>query len=215
VRLEFPTDQWPDIDRCHNDLKLHFGDTRTFCVCKDGRLAPYRLGNTFLMEGHSEPGFPTGFTNLALMLRVQPSNDDPIFEIVRERVARESQGWPVREMLRDYLGEGRNGDAPRPASSITFWKWGRVSNCFPEDIGRLLRESVRQFCVAFFGDSQWPAISVFGPELDFFWRQYKLHSTFESSQPGLYIIGDAGGHFRGILQSFCSGLVSARRLRGL
>ena len=170
------------------------------------------MGGIFLMEGHSEPGQSTGFTNLALLTRVYPTVETPILETIKELMTHESQGLPVREILTAYLNETQAPNTIQPSSSISFWRWGRVSNCIPREIHPLVQSAVRTFCTAFFDRRDWAAISVFGPELDHFWPTYHLNKDFETDQPGLYLIGEGGGHFRGILQSFSSGHVSADRL---
>ena len=111
VRLEFPYECWRDIDENHNDLKLEFGRARTFCVCTNGGLAPYRVDDAFLMEGYSEPGTTSGLTNLGIAIRV--FDDKPeFFQDVVDRVTAMSGGLPVRESLTTYLG-GSPGTAAR------------------------------------------------------------------------------------------------------
>lgn len=76
VRLEFPTDLYPDITKYHNDLKLLFNNARTFCVCKDGRVTHYWLEGIFFMEGNYNPNDKSGFTNLGILMRLKPSREN-------------------------------------------------------------------------------------------------------------------------------------------
>ena len=108
VRLEFPSTSWPEIADHHNDLKLEFGDARTFCVCADGALAPYRVDESFFLEGYSDPRLSTGLTNLGIVVRV--TDHSPNFlPTILNRVSALSDGRPVRESLLTYLG-----DSPPP-----------------------------------------------------------------------------------------------------
>lgn len=213
VRLEFPTRLWPDIDSCHNDLKLHFGESRTFCVCKDGYLAPYRSSDIFLLEGSSNPSVTTGFTNFAVMVRFAPDYvaSASLFEEIRDRYLAESAGIPVRETLETFLSK-QDVSVPTPrvrdrsSSSILYWRRGSVSSCFPEAVASRIHHSVRYLADRIFADQDWSEISVFGPEVDYYWPRLDVESGFRSRSPGLYLIGDCSGHFRGILQAFYSGI---------
>ena len=142
VRLEFPYECWREIDRNHNDLKLEFGSARTFCVCTNGSLAPYRVNDSFLLEGYSEPARTTGLTNLGIVIRVH-DRKPKFFRDILDRVATVSRGRPVRESLPAYLGESAASN-PGLRSSITFWRPGRVSMCYPADVASSIRGAVDQ-----------------------------------------------------------------------
>ncbi len=220
VRLEFPTEIWPEIDRAHNDLKLHFGSSRTFCVCKDGWLAPYRVGDFFLLEGYSEPNERSGFTNLAVTVR-EPSptgtQHEPLLDAIGTRLRSRSHGKPVRQRLSDYLKHVRSETrGPRRSverSSVILYNWGNVEDCFPEAINSHIREAVTYFSQRLLPPSEYNSISVFAAELDYYWPQVQVDRTFQSNRVGLYFVGDAVGRFRGILQAFASGLVAAQSIR--
>ena len=144
VRLEFPTDLYPDIDESHKDLKLLFDDARTFCVCKDGKIAAYRYEDVFLLDGYYNPMYKTGFTNLAILIRVKPSSqNETLFSETKERVSSISAGKPVRQMLPEYLGN--KSKFAFSASSIAFWQWGDVNKCFPSEISKKIQEAVNNF----------------------------------------------------------------------
>lgn len=209
VRVEFPSRFWPQIDSCHNDLKLHFGNARTFCVCKDGWLAPYRVSNVFLMEGHSDPEEKSGFTNLAVTVRQDSASHPDLFGKISEALLRESGGLPVRQPLGQFLDPSHPGPDILPKSTINFWRAGRISNILPSAIFAEVANAVTYLCTAFISKELWPSVSIFGPEVDFFWPRYKLGVGFETECPGLHIAGDGSGHFRGILQAFYSGIVVA------
>jgi len=212
VRLEFPTEIWPDIDECHKDLKLHFGNARTFCVCKDGWIAPYRIDGIFLTEGHSEPGSSTGMTNLAVTLREKPSTDFQIFDAIRQQLKTSSYTRPVRQRFQDFL-ENRTSVKPFDYdSSISFWSSGNLNDCFPDRLSETVRGAVSYFASRLIPKPSWSRVTVFGPELDQYWSRYPLRLGFQTNTPDLFIIGDASGHFRGILQAFCSGLTCANML---
>lgn len=215
VRLEFPTELYPDIDEFHKDLKLLFKGARTFCLCKDGKIAPYRYENIFLLEGHYNPLHGTGFTNLAITIRLKPSlQNKKIFNETKKRVLGLSGGRPVRQMLPKYLDATRCiGTTSRYSdSSISFWQWGNVNQCFAEEISSRIRTAVGYFAEKLLPRDQWWKVSVFAPEADL--RMRFPISADLSIAPKLFLIGDCTGRFRGILQAFCSGLICGENIIG-
>jgi uncharacterized protein len=210
VRLEFASSLWPHIDEAHKDLKLHFGNARTFCVCKEGSLAPYRVGDIFLVEGHSDPDDRTGYTNFAITIRLAETepNADAVFEAIRMRLSALSSGRPIRQLLADYLANRDSVIVPADSpSSISFWRWGNANACLPEPQCSQLRNAVRHFAERLLPVSAHAQISVYAPELDYYWPRFQIRSGFASASPGVFLVGDACGHFRGILQAFCSGVL--------
>ena len=218
VRFEFPVSLWPDIDACHVDLKLLHSDARTFCVCKNGMITPYRLMDFFLLEGHSEPGMSTGFTNFGISIRLDdlaPGQAAIIFNHVRSTITAQSGGRPIRQMLPDYLLEKQTNVKSHSPSSINYWQWGNMGSLYPQDISTRLLNEVEFFCNRLFPADRLSEISVFGPVMDYFWQQYPKRSSFESVVPGIYMVGDCTGQFRGILQSYCSGIQATNRILGI
>ena len=211
VRLEFPYSSWPSIDAHHNDLKLEFRDARTFCVCTNGSLAPYRVNNSFLLEGYSDPACQSGLTNLGLVIRVLDKTPDFLDDIL-SRVASTSAGRPIREPLDAYLGV-RTKDQDDLRSSITFWQPGRVSRCYPDDFASQIRAAVNRFAIAFIPRRDWSRAAVFAPEIDYYWPTIDVQPDFRTAMDRLFVIGDATTRFRGILQSFASGLHVASTIK--
>lgn len=50
---------------------------------------------------------------------------------------------------------------------------------------------------------------VFAPAIDRYWNRFVLDNHFMSSLENLYVIGDAAGYARGILQAAWTGVISA------
>ena len=211
VRLEFPYECWSEIDRYHKDLKLEFGTARTFCVCAHGSLAPYRVGNTFLLEGYSEPERITGLTNLGIVIRLSERKPQ-FFRDILDRVTAVSGGRPVREPLSAYLNAGEGCDQ-QARSSIAFWHAGPVSSCYPADVASSIRGAVHKFAAAFLPRVEWHRVAVFGPEVDYYWPTMDVGADFRTAVDRVFMIGDATTRFRGILQAFASGLHVAAILK--
>ena len=212
VRLEFPYECWPGIDQYHNDLKLEFGSARTFCVCTNGGLAPYRVDDAFLLEGYSDLGSTTGLTNLGIVLRVRDQSPH-LFQTILNRVKEESGGLPVRELLPSFLNDGEKSSDHVP-SSITFWKPGRVAHCYPADTAQAIRNAVHRLATAFLPRDQWHRVAVFAPEVDYYWPTIDVRTDFRTTVEGVFMVGDGTARFRGILQAFASGMHTASVIKG-
>jgi len=216
IRLEFLTEICPDIDKYHRDLKILYKDSRTFCICKGGKLAPYYLDDIFIVDGFLDPSNKTNFTNLAIVLRLKSSDrNDEIFHEIRKRTTQNSCGRPIRQMLLNYLNINVKNKTPTSftGNSISFWVDGNVSQCFPESLSTRIRESVYQFVLTNLSKTSWEKVSVFAPVIEYFWMKFPVKSDF-SIFPRMYLIGDCAGQFRGILQAFCSGIMSAESVIG-
>jgi len=216
VRLEFPTDLYPEITRYHNDLKLLFKDARTFCVCKDGKIVPYFLENVFFTEGYYNPTDRSGFTNLGIMVRLKPSKqNETIFDEIKKKLLSASNGKPMYQKLPDYLNIGTQScKSPESSkSSISFWVQGDVNQCFPHTISTKIREAIYYFVSKLLPRDRWDEVNVFAPEVDYSGLSFPVNSDF-SIIPMTYLIGDCTGRFRGILQAFCSGIICAESVIG-
>ena len=111
---------------------------------------------------------------------------------------------PLEEFLRDPI-EPNNERYIKNSSFITY-ELGDVSSLFTPPVSKKIKYSVRYFSDRFFDPEDISKVSVLGPELDYGGVTFNLNQDF-SVIPGLYVIGDCTGKFRGILQSMASGLI--------
>ena len=213
VRLEFPTDLCPDMTKYHNDLKLLFNSARTFCVCKNGKIAPYLLEDVFFTDGYSNLKHKSGFTNLGILIRLtQSKQNETIFYEIKKRQLQISAGKPVCQKLPDYLGiSSKNHNFSKSFSS--FWAQSDINHCFPEPISTKIKEATCYFASRLLPKDRWDEVSVFAPEVDYGGLSFPISSDF-SIIPRMYLVGDCTGRFRGILQAFCSGIICAESIIG-
>ncbi|MBM3702419.1 MAG: hypothetical protein FJW63_05445 [Actinobacteria bacterium] len=216
VRLEFPTDLYPDITKYHNDLKLLFYDARTFCVCKDGRVALYLLEDIFFTDGYLNPKDKSDLTNLGILIRLKPSKQNEIvLGEVKKRVVQISNAKPVCQTLPDYLGINvKNCDFSKCIdSSVSFWVQGDVNQCFPQPISSKIKQAVYYFASRLLTRDRWNEVNIFSLMVDYGDLSFPVNPDF-SILPRMYLIGDCTGKFRGILQAFCSGIICAESIIG-
>lgn len=214
VRLEFPTDLYPDMTKYHNDLKLLFDDARTFCVCKGGKIMPYLLDHAFFTEGYYNPRYASDFTNLGIMIRLEPSKrNETLLQEIKERSLHVNNVKPACQSLLDYLtNDTKNYKSSRSLkSSISFWTQSNVTQCFPQSISAKIKEAVSYFATRLLPTDYWDEVGVFAPEVDYGGLSFPVNSDF-SIIPKMYLIGDCTGRFRGILQAFCSGIICAESI---
>lgn len=212
VRLEFPSSAWPNLDACHNDLKLLFGDARTFCASKDGWVTPYRSSDIFLVEGRTDSAEKSGLSNIAVTVRLN-TGASGVYDRVRAALLKETRGCPLRQPLSEFLGNESAGDIWRhrdaPPASFTYWRLGDARGLWSGDHATRIRRAVSQFVDLLMPADNRSLISIFGPELDYYWRYVEATVGGGTDRPGIFVAGDATGRFRGILQAFSSGRISA------
>ena len=214
VRVDFPVDLWPDVNKFHKDLKLLFNDARTFCVCRDGKILPYLIEEVLFTEGYLNPTHKSGFTNLGILLRLKPSvQNKAIYDEIKKRMSQISRGKLVRQVLSDYLGiNGKRCNSYQCSdTSVSFWVHGDVNQCFPQSIFKEIRKAVRYFASRILPKDRWNEVNVFAPEVDYGGLCFPVNSDF-SIIPRMYLMGDCTGRFRGILQAFCSGIICAESI---
>lgn len=54
--------------------------------------------------------------------------------------------------------------------------------------------------------------TVYAPSFEMGWKKFKINNTMQTNVKGIYIGGDATGHFRGAMQSMASGILIARQI---
>ncbi len=212
VRIEFPIDAYPDIDVYHKDLKLLFDNARTFCVCKGGKVITYHINGIHFTEGTIYSDY-TEFTNLAILVRIDPPGTERIYEEIRQRILEISNGRPIYQSLNDYLSIDFNFESKKVKIDVsnTYWVPGNIDYIFPEEISKKIKIAVRYFVSKLLPKKYWAKTFVFAPELDYGGLCFSIGPDF-SVHPNLYLIGDCTGKFRGILQAFCSGIICAENI---
>lgn len=213
VRLEFPTEIIPEIDRLHNDLKLLYKNLRSFCVCKDGRIAPYYKDGIISLDGFSDSEVKSGYTNLAINLRLTSSQlNEEYYRTIKNNILKISKGLPIIQILPYYMqniaGLNENKDI---STTMPIAITGNINEIYPDPISTELRNGVIKFVDVLFEKQDWDKIAVLAPSLEYTWPKFCINPDF-SIKPQLYLIGDCTGQFRGGLQAFCSGLISAESI---
>lgn len=208
VRLDFPikslkSEYHKVFDK--TDLKLIKGKSRTYCVCKYGKTIHYNLDRCLFTEGHRDHDCLTKNISMALMCRGVSSsiNKDIYSSIINNYHLLKPSNGLFHETLEVFLAN---------ATCLLNQKKSRLLQVFPFQQGEDIKREVFYFAETFLRTEFFNQISVFGPEVDFRKTEFDVSPFFESHEKGLYIIGASTGKFRGILQSFMSGIICAKNI---
>ncbi|OUP70719.1 hypothetical protein B5F10_02080 [Anaerotruncus colihominis] len=204
VRIEAPASAFGNILSTHGDLKLKLGSGRTYCVTANGKIISYQTGGAIFLEGSMDPFETTGYTNLAVLIK--SNNDNEIRNFIKRYYA-EFRGLPVKQRLVDYI----NGQISREAINTTLTSaiGGDINTLLPTFINDIIKDFIDDVIVGAMGISK-DVVVVVAPELKIL-RNLQLAENFELDR-NFFVIGAATGKFRGILQSFCSGVRCGRLL---
>lgn len=202
VRIEFPAACWPDLDAVHNDLKLHFGNARTFCTSKSGWISPYRFRDFMLLEGRTDSVERSSWSNLAITIRSELPAEE-VISGMRASLLAQGPGSTLRQPIQDYLASTPTDShlSREPNASFSYWRWGDINALFPSSLAQQLRDAVRMFARDVLPPAAAAKAHVFGPEIDYYWATLP-HRDVEQ---GVWSAGDVTGAYRGILQANAAG----------
>lgn len=198
VRIEAPSSAFGNILSTHGDLKLKHGAGRTYCVTANGKIIAYQTDGVRFLEGCMEPSVSTCYTNLAVLIKC---NDDGSVCDFISRYRKAFNGLPVKQKLVDYI----NGQISDETIDTTLASavCGDINCLFSTDINSAIKGFIKDVLVEAMGISE-DSITLVAPELKIL-RNLQIDKNFEIDS-NLFVIGAVTGKFRGILQSFCSGI---------
>lgn len=225
VRVEAAREGVSDISACHLDAKLkapgdHLSELRTFCICDGGYLVSCyydtggALGRICTISGFSYAEHKSDVCNFGLLVRTKfPSHVDPIAvlgPVVSAINQASGHGGTIVQRYGDFLArrpttsEGLASNTVRstlPTSTPTDLHWIYPS-ATTANIA-LFMEKLAQLSPAI----GHPDTLLHGPVFELINDRIQVSSTFETTAKGLFVIGDATGLARGIVQAATSGLL--------
>ena len=204
VRIEAPASAFGNTLSTHGDLKLKLGSGRTYCVTANGKIISYQTGGAMFLEGSMEPSEATNYTNLAVLIRC---NDDKEIQNFIKRYYKGFRGRPVKQRLVDYINGRISSDTIN--TTLTSAICGDINTLLPPFINDTMKGFIDDVILDAMGIPK-EVVVVVAPELKIL-RNLQLAENFELDK-NLFVIGAATGKFRGILQSFCSGVRCGRLL---
>jgi uncharacterized FAD-dependent dehydrogenase len=218
VRLETKRgDLLPLTSACFNP-KLTFlsrrGEpVRTFCVCEGGRLMQYTMAGVNILDGQHCINDPTSMTNFGLLTTVTlpkgVNNTEYALNYART-VNIMGQGKPMVQRLGD-LTAGRPTTALGNdiKTSLVAYELGDLSKCLPAFLVEDIIDMVAHLNEMYEGCVR-PYSLLVAPVIERLYPSIRLDHNMETSQDGIFIVGDSSGKIIGITYGAATGLRAAR-----
>ena len=190
VRLEFSSKIIERVWSFHKDLKVFLeapdgSEIRTYCVLKNGRVIPCYDGMYSVLDGIAED--TSSVAGMTVFNRIQES-------VIGNKV----------QFAMDYLEKYYGAyDSPQSCSIEEFI--ADKNFLLPNFIYENLKWGIKELC-AFLGIESG---IVYTPIIDNLWKKTKVDRCFMTDHNGLFVVGDASGVARGILQACVSGIIAA------
>jgi len=188
VRVEFDDlDAVARLRELGPDAKVLHGPARTFCLNVPGHIFRYQADGIRVAGGIvADPGY--GCANFGLLTRMRHKGE--IMGALRATIGQVP-----------HVIEVSDGTALGAASKVAEVLYGtQVASSLVKLVDLLGREEL----------VNWRRPHrVHIPLIDWHWDVFALTGRFETSLRGVYAIGDAGGHARGLLQAAVAGYLVA------
>lgn len=201
-RIEAPSSSFAKWFFYQADPKFKFetkgiGSSRTFCGCHGGMVVPVKFGKGFYADGVFGSKI-TNRTNIALMARVnQPLDNVKLSNWCSQLNA--SQGGSLHFCnLRSLSSKEIVKDL---RSRVHTWPT-EDHRMLIEDLINLLFHETNSILLSHIEPTE---VSLLGPAIDRYWPIPKLQQDLQTNIPGLFVLGDAAGVSRGIIQALVSG----------
>ena len=173
------------------DAKIIADRCRTFCLNFPGKIHMYPFGPLQIPGGVvAEDTHPAA--NVGLLYRTSKKTEVLDAIVSRARLVLQENG-PSHLVENGFVGY---------VEKLLLSIYGE------EVVGHLLAfgEKLSQLGLARWTNPHFVHI----PLLDWHWPTYSCAGTFESTAPGLFVLGDCSGHARGLLQAAVSGYIAAQ-----
>lgn len=205
VRIEIPNDALAPNMVAHGDLKLKYKNGRTYCVTEDGSIISYQTNGMHFLEG-SRVSISTGYTNLAILIR---TNDTALISSFLDRYRKDYNGMPIKQSFVDYSDNKIR--STEIATTLDLADCKNINELLPQEINEALKQFICDVLIDTMHISK-EKITIIAPELKII-NNIHLQDNFELSH-NIFIIGAATGKFRGILQSYVSGIRCEELMEG-
>jgi uncharacterized FAD-dependent dehydrogenase len=199
-------------ERYGQDAKMKFDTSpypcRTFCLCSGGILAPIAYGGIRYVEGvFGDRSCNRG--NLALMCRIPVAAGVSCSQQAMRLMEEFQQNG---EFVAQSLISLMTGSSPEVQiqPSITAKVSSIRARLSPDVLSSLLDGLSRFLFIA--PEFLIEDTNVIGPALDHYWNVFKTEEGFKTPIDNLFLVGDALGQFRGILQAAWSGIICAKNV---
>lgn len=221
VRLEtLRSDLLPLTTGCHNPkltfLSRRSEPVRTFCVCDGGRLMQYEMAGVTILDGQHCIHNPTRNSNLGILTSVTlgTSADATEFALAFARLVNAIGGSkPVVQRIEDFTaGRGTTSlSGGSVQTSLVQYALGDLGQCLPQFLMHDIADMLARLEETYPGSVRADALLV-APIIERIYPNIQLDKHFQTSKPGLFIVGDSSSKLMGITYGAASGLRAARAI---
>lgn len=235
IRLELPARMLESMFQAHRDFKFTkvYGKqkVKSFCFSSSaamgGRLKFCHYPNQFdfpvtLLDGHANyENSPVEITsdeprgNLGLLVQLPKElGSDWLNRNFLRRYYDGFAGKPVAQSIRGFVERTRHDD--QITVSVEDVIRGNVSSLFDCGHHAALSAAILDVVRGLSQNSSFSANEIvdsgtcIGPEVEFFWPTADVSEYLQTSEQGLYVVGDALGIAQGNFQAAVSGFVAAQ-----
>ena len=215
VRLEAPRDKLaPLCADCANPKLAYLNErgesVRTFCVCAGGRIMQYAFEDAVVLDGQHCLTLPTTRSNFGIVTSVLMAGGQDGTEYALElarRVSRRGGGRPVA----CTVGELRGGPAAALDTSLIDFRHEFLAHSLPPSLVEDVLGMIDRLNAVFPGLVDDYAV-VAAPVIERIFPELKLSGSMESSEPGLYFVGDASSKIIGVTYGAATGVAAAEHI---
>ena len=224
VRIEMPYNVFDKVDNIHNDLKLKMkledeSELRTFCQDYKGFITKcvYNMTGDRLvssLDGHiigtcEEGGKLSGVVNLAVHHRFKVSFPiEQIYDVIDKMSINKR---PIVQSMKNFMNNTNEENVFNTKFSMPDVIEANINDYIPKKTLIALKDFIKRIdkvLPGFANDNN----TVYAPSFEMGWKKFILDKDFQTNVDGIYIIGDATGHFRGAMQAMASGTMCASKL---
>ena len=224
IRIEMPYKVFDKVDNIHNDLKLKMklddgGELRTFCQDYKGFITKcvYNMTGDRLvssLDGHiigtdEEGGNLSDVVNLAVHHRYKVSFPiEQIYDII-DKISINKR--PIVQSMKNFMNNINEENIFNTKFSMPDVVEANINDYIPKETLKVLKDFIKRIdkvLPGFAADNN----TVYAPSFEMGWKKFILNRDFQTNVDGIYIIGDATGHFRGAMQAMLSGILCANEL---
>lgn len=224
VRIEMPYQVFDQVNNVHNDLKLKRkledgSELRTFCQDYKGYITKcvYNLTGDKLvssLDGHiigtdEDGGILSDVVNLAVHHRYKVDFPlEQIYDIIDKMSIKKR---PLVQSLKNFMNNSNEPNNFATKFSMPDAIEANINDYIPKETLLVLKDFIKRI------DNVLPGFAddgntVYAPSFEMGWKKYILREDFQTNVDGIYIIGDATGHFRGSMQAMASGILCANEI---
>ncbi|RUU32397.1 amino acid adenylation domain-containing protein [Mesorhizobium sp. M6A.T.Ce.TU.016.01.1.1] len=183
---------------------------RTFCVCAGGRIMQYALEDTVVLDGQHCLTRPTARSNFGIVTSALMADGKDGTEYALElarRINRRGGGRPVA----CTVGELRGSSASALDTSLINFQHESLTHCLPQHLVEDVLGMIDRLNTAFPGLVNDDAV-VAAPVIERIFPELSLSGCMESSEPGLYFVGDASSKIIGVTYGAATGVAAAEHI---